>query len=189
MRVGILGLQGCCLPHQRHFEALGASTRRILYPSDLADCQGLVLPGGESTTMLKTAPEGLWEALGDFARTRPVWGVCAGCILMARGVSHPAQRSLALLDLDVVRNAYGAQNESFIARLPIALPETPEPFECVFIRAPRISRVGPGLQILARQGEDPVMVSDGRHLVSTFHPELTDQRQLHQHFLSRLGRD
>lgn len=184
MTVGILGLQGCCAPHERAFVALGIATRRVLYATDLAGVQGLVLPGGESTTMLKTAPPGLWDEIKTFAATRPVWGVCAGCILLARGVSHPPQASMGLLDVDVVRNAYGAQNESFVARLAVALTP-PGEYDCVFIRAPQISRVGQGVQVLARHRDEPVMVSDGRHLATTFHPELTPAGAFHQFFATR----
>lgn len=186
MTVGILGLQGCCAPHERAFADLGVATRRVLYPADLDGVQGLLLPGGESSTMLRNATPGLWERLGSFATTRPVWGVCAGCILVARHVFQPVQASLDLLNLDVVRNAYGAQNESFVARLPVALPGGGE-YDCVFIRAPRISRVGAGLTVLAQHGADPVMVTSERHLVTTFHPELTPNRAFHRYFADRVA--
>ncbi len=185
--IGILGLQGCCVPHERKFAALGVATRRILYPADLEAVQGLVMPGGESTTMLKTATPGLWDAVRAFAARRPVWGICAGCILLATGVSHPTQFSLALMDLDVVRNGYGAQNESFITKLTVRLGTAPGEHECVFIRAPVISRVGVGLEVLAEQGGNPVMVASPRHLATTFHPELAAGDAFHRFFVARVA--
>ena len=110
MRIGILGLQGCCQPHERHFAGLGIDTTRVLTVADLTDLDGLVIPGGESSTMLKCAASGLWPALAGFADSRGIWGVCAGCILIAADVANPAQDSLNALDIGVERNAYGSQN-------------------------------------------------------------------------------
>jgi 5'-phosphate synthase pdxT subunit len=185
MNVGILGLQGCFGPHRKLFESLGATVSRVVNPDDIGGVDAMVLPGGESTTMIKTATNGLWPALAEFARSRPVWGVCAGCILLARHVTRPEQESLDIMDLDVVRNAYGAQNESFIARVPVTLQRT-ENRECVFIRAPRISRVGPGLRVNAHHSDDPVMVEDDLHMVTTFHPELTGDTAFHEHFMRKV---
>jgi len=181
MTIGILGLQGCTVPHHQKFAALGVPTKRVLYPHDFADVDGLVLPGGESTTMLKTATDGLWDALREFAASKPVWGICAGCILMATQVEHPAQTSLGLIDITVSRNAYGSQIDSFCTQLPLQLAE-PATLPCIFIRAPRILRVGEGLKVLASHRDDPVMVRSDRHLVTTFHPELTDHSRIHQYF-------
>ena len=188
MTIGVLGLQGCCRPHEQMFAALGVPTLRVLYARQLAEVHGLVIPGGESTTMLLLArKEGMWEALQEFGRTRPVWGVCAGCILMAHQVTHPAQLSLDLLDIDVMRNAYGAQNESFVASLPIAFAGDPVELPAIFIRAPRIDRVGAGRIVRARHGQEPVFVDSDRHMVTTFHPELTESTAVHQHFLGKVG--
>jgi 5'-phosphate synthase pdxT subunit len=132
--------------------------------------------------MLKTAPAGLWEAVVAFAARRPVWGICAGAILMAREVTHPAQRSLDLLDIGVSRNAYGSQIDSFVAEVALALAP-PVTLPCIFIRAPRILRVGPGVKVLATHRGDPIMVGNERHLATTFHPELTAQPHLHRHFV------
>jgi pyridoxal 5'-phosphate synthase pdxT subunit len=185
MTVGILGLQGCVRPHLSHFESLGADARRVLFPADLDGLQGLVIPGGESSTMLKTAPADLWPAIAEFADSRPVWGICAGCILLAKEVQNPAQDSLGLVDISVCRNAYGAQNESFSTRLDLDFPEA-RSGRFLFIRAPRVTRVGEGLQVLASHEGDPVMVAGERHMVTTFHPELSDDAVIHEHFLSRL---
>lgn len=182
--IGILGLQGCYEPHRQKFVELGVETKRVVYPADLDGIDGLVMPGGESTTMLKTATPGLWDAISGFGAARPIWGICAGSILLAKRVEEPAQASLGLMDLDVVRNAYGAQNESFITRLRVELT-TPGEYECIFIRAPRISRVGDGLTVRARHGDEPVMVEDKRHIVTSFHPELTDCTAFHEYFLEK----
>lgn len=209
MRIGILGLQGCYAPHREHFLKLGVEVRRIVYPGDLDGVDGVVLPGGESTTMLKTATPGLWDAVAEFAKDRPLWGICAGCILLAKGVSQPAQWSLGVLDIDVVRNAYGAQNESFVANLPVSLGQIPATgtaltasgngaislaagldgrpsAPCVFIRAPRISRVGVGLKVNMRHGDEPVMVEGALHMATTFHPELTESGIFHAYFLEKV---
>lgn len=187
MTIGILGLQGACEPHEARLRQLGVATRRVLTAADFPGLAALVIPGGESTTMLRLGGEDLWQALAGFGAQRPVWGVCAGCILLAREVEHPAQRCLGLMDLTVVRNAYGAQNESFVAELSLDLaPVDPAPVALtgIFIRAPRIRRVGPEAEILARHGEDPVLVREGRFLAATFHPELTDSDALHRYFLA-----
>ncbi len=187
MIIGVLGLQGCCVPHEQKFAKLGVPTKRILYPEDLDEVQALVLPGGESTTMLKVRTGGLWEKLLAFGGSKPMWGVCAGCILLAKRVTHPDQTSLEAMDIDVVRNAYGAQNESFVAELPLKLGEE-RATECVFIRAPVISRVGVGLDVLAWHDNEPVMVENHKHLVTTFHPELTESTAVHEYFLEKVGR-
>jgi len=186
MNIGILGLQGCFGPHQKLFQSLGATVSRVVNPDDMGEVDALVLPGGESSTMLKTAASGLWPVLAEFARKRPVWGICAGCILLAQRVTRPDQQSLGVMDIDVMRNAYGAQNESFIARVPVNL-ERIENHECVFIRAPKIVRVGPGLRVNAHHGDDPVMVEDDLHMVTTFHPELTGDTTFHEHFMRKVS--
>jgi 5'-phosphate synthase pdxT subunit len=185
MTVGILGLQGCVRPHLSHFETLGADARRVLFPADLEGLRGLVIPGGESSTMLKTAPPDLWPALAEFADSHPVWGICAGSILLAKEVENPAQDSLGLLDISIRRNAYGAQNESFSATLDLDFSE-PCSARFLFIRAPRVTRVGTGLQVLASHQGDPVMIAGERHIATTFHPELSNDPVIHAHFLSRL---
>jgi 5'-phosphate synthase pdxT subunit len=185
MTIGVLGLQGCIRPNQAHFEGLGAESRRVMFAEDLDGLAGLVIPGGESSTMLKTAPPELWPAVAEFAKTRPVWGICAGCILLACKVENPVQESLGLLDISVRRNAYGAQNESFCASLDLDL-DPPSSQRYLFIRAPQITRVGDGLEVLARHGDGPVMVAGERHMATTFHPELGSDNTLHAYFLSRL---
>ena len=153
-------------------------------PKQMAACDGLVLPGGESTTMLKLLErEKLLEPLRAFGSEKPIYGTCAGAILLAREVSHPAQPSLDLMDIAVERNAYGRQIDSRIANVAL---EGGGEMEAVFIRAPIIRRVGQGAHVLARYKGDPVWVEQGRHMVTTFHPELTPDSRIHRHFLESL---
>lgn len=184
VRVGILALQGAVAPHRAKLEALGLEAPSVRVAADLDGCAGLILPGGESTTMLKLMGDyHLKPALLEFAQRRPLWGVCAGSILLAERVENPPQESLALLPITVRRNAYGRQNESFIARVTLQLPgEAPADQEAVFIRAPQIVAVRPGVTVLAEHGGLPVVVQHGRHLASTFHPELSAGDRLHRHF-------
>ena len=190
-RVGILALQG-------DFEAHGAAiTRAGAEPVFLRDAgqfdslDGLIIPGGESSTMLKLLKyEGLMEKLSEFGARKPVFGTCAGAILMAREVTSPEQESLDFMDMDVERNAYGRQVDSRVAQLE---PESefeqrtaPGKLEAVFIRAPIIRRVGGDAKVLARYNGDPVLVEQGRHMAATFHPELTKDGRVHELFLEKL---
>ena len=186
VRIGILALQGAVQPHRDKLQALGLDTRPVRLAEDLEACAGLILPGGESTTMLKLIHDyDLKPALVEFGRRRPVWGVCAGSILMAERVENPGQESFAMLPITVRRNAYGRQNESFITRLTLKLPGQPAiDQEAVFIRAPQIVATGPGVAVLAEHGGLPVAVQHGRHLATTFHPELSSTDRLHRHFVS-----
>ncbi|HKE12672.1 MAG TPA: pyridoxal 5'-phosphate synthase glutaminase subunit PdxT [Myxococcota bacterium] len=181
-RIGVLALQGAFDVHARRLTELGASARLVRKPDELEPLDALILPGGESTTFLKHLERaGFYSVLDTFVRTQPVFGTCAGCILLARDVTNPPQRSFGVLDIDVQRNAYGRQNDSVILHAETTLPGGP--MEMVFIRAPRISRLGPGIEVLARRDDDPVLVRSGRMLAATFHPELSDDRRVHQLFL------
>jgi pyridoxal 5'-phosphate synthase pdxT subunit len=182
VRIGVLALQGAFDVHAKRLTELGASAHLIRKPDELATLDGLVLPGGESTTFLKHLERaGFYDVLDAFVRTKPVFGTCAGCILLAKDVTNPPQRSFAVLDIDVERNAYGRQNDSVILNAPTILPGGP--MEMVFIRAPRISRLGPGIEVLAQRNDDPVLVRSGRILAATFHPELSEDRRVHELFL------
>lgn len=177
--VGVLAVQGDFAAHERAVAALGHRARRVKAPEHLDGLKALLLPGGESTTMLKRLQEdGLWEPLGAFCSSgRAVLGTCAGAILLARRVLRPEQPSLGVLDLDVQRNAYGRQRESFETALdepPRAAPD----LVAVFIRAPVIRRVGPGVEVLARHGGHPVLVRAGPVWAATFHPEMTGDTRL-----------
>jgi 5'-phosphate synthase pdxT subunit len=190
-RVGVLALQGDFAAHGEALRRAGAEPVYVRHAADLADLDGLVIPGGESTTMLKLLRyDGLMEPLAEFARRKPVFGTCAGAILMANQVSHPAQESFGLMDIAVERNGYGRQADSRVASIePGADFErrtAPGPLEAVFIRAPIIRSVGGSAQVLARYAGDPVLVEQGPHLAATFHPELTGDARVHRLFLEKL---
>lgn len=183
MRLGVLALQGDFEAHRRAFEELGAETAEIRTAAQLEQVDGLVIPGGESTTMLKIIHlESLWQPLLAFGASRPVFGTCAGAILVASEVLHPAQESLHFMDITVERNAYGRQVHSQVTKVPYE----GEPLEAVFIRAPIIRRAGPSARVLAEYGGDPVLVEQGHHLVATFHPELTTDRRVQKLFLEKV---
>jgi pyridoxal 5'-phosphate synthase pdxT subunit len=178
--VGVLALQGDFEAHRKAIERAGGTAVEVRTAAEMDSCDGLIIPGGESTTMLKLLElENLTEAVRAFAAKKPVYGTCAGAILLARGVTRPAQASLALMDIDVERNAYGRQIDSRIAKLD-------DGFEAVFIRAPIIRRVGDGVRVVASYQGDPVWVEQGRHMVTTFHPELTEDARVHRRFVERL---
>jgi len=182
--VGILALQGCIEPHQKHLDSLGVPHRLVSLPEHLDGIHGLILPGGESTTMIKLAKMfGLWEPLKQKALTIPYWGICAGSILMAKEVENPSQESLSVMDLTVRRNAYGRQLESFqgVVQLPNG-QEDP----AVFIRAPKFVRWGSQVKEAGRVSGEVCFLDDGFHLVTAFHPELTDSSWFHELFLKRI---
>jgi 5'-phosphate synthase pdxT subunit len=190
-KVGVLALQGDFDAHRAALERAGAEPVMVREREQLAGLEGLILPGGESTTMLKLMHyEGLMGELAELGRRKPLFGTCAGAILMAREVSSPAQESLGLMDIGVERNAYGRQIDSRVTEIapdPDFERRTgPGKLEAVFIRAPIIRRVGEGGKVLARYRGDPVLVEQGRHLVSTFHPELTGDLRVHELFLEKL---
>ena len=188
-KIGILALQGDFEAHGRALARAGADPVEVRGAQDLDAVDGLVIPGGESTTMLKLLrEENLFDALRSFGQRKPVFGTCAGAILLASEVSHPAQESLALMDIGVERNGYGRQVDSCITQLEPAEKSrlTDEDIEAVFIRAPIIRRVGKEVHVLAKYREDPVLVEQGRHLVATFHPELTADPRVHQLFLEKV---
>jgi 5'-phosphate synthase pdxT subunit len=181
--IGVLALQGAYEAHARTLDALGAIPRLIRRPDQLADLDGLILPGGESTTFLKHLErDGFFTVLHDFVRNTPTFGTCAGVILLARDVLNPPQTSLDALDITVERNAYGRQIDSTILSIPTSLAGGP--LEMVFIRAPRITRTGAAVQILAERDGSPVLVRQGHLLAATFHPELSSDSRIHQLFLS-----
>jgi 5'-phosphate synthase pdxT subunit len=190
LRIGVLALQGDFARHAQALARCGVEAVEVRKPSELADLDGLIVPGGESTTLLRLMEE--WQfvpALEKFhAEGRPLFGTCAGAILMAREVEGPRQFSLGLIDIGIERNAYGRQRESFEAAGEAVLDGRAVPLEMVFIRAPRIRSTGAGVQTLARHDGDPVLVQEGRVLVGTFHPELTDDSTVHQYFCRMVAR-
>lgn len=182
-KIGVLALQGDFEAHRNALERAGAHAVEVRTAEDLKSVDGLVIPGGESTTMLKLLNiEGLFEPLRDFGQTKPIFGTCAGAILLASEVLNPPQESLGLMDLTVERNAYGRQIDSRIAQIELEGKSA----EAVFIRAPAIRRIGPEGNVLATYLDSPVLVEQGRHMVATFHPELTDDARIHKHFLEKV---
>ncbi len=181
-RIGVLAIQGDYAAHAEALAETCAEPVEVRKPEDLAGIDGLILPGGESTTMLLFLEKlNFFELLQEFARTRPTFGTCAGAILLAREVLNPPQRSLGLLDAIIERNAYGRQIDSAILSAPTRLGG--EPMEMVFIRAPRIVNPGNGVEVLAERDGYPVLVRQGNLLAATFHPELSADRRVHRLFV------
>ncbi|MGH9499047.1 MAG: pyridoxal 5'-phosphate synthase glutaminase subunit PdxT [Terriglobales bacterium] len=179
MNIGVLSLQGDFDAHRKRLEQLGAKVALVKKAEQLDEIDGLVIPGGESSTFLKLLGERGLEKLKQFVRMKPTFGTCAGAILLANEVENPKQTGLGALDIGIRRNAYGRQLESSIRQGEF----NGSPIEMVFIRAPRIERVGPGVEVLATEGSDPVAVRQGRVMAATFHPELSDDSRVHQAFL------
>ena len=180
--IGVLALQGAYAAHAKVLSGLGAIPRLVRVPSELDGLDGFIMPGGESTTMLKFLERnGFFEVLESYVKSTPTFGTCAGAILLATHVEHPPQRSLGALDITVERNAYGRQIDSTILKAETALPGGP--VEMVFIRAPRIRSAGPGVETLASRDGFPTLVRSGNLLAATFHPELSHDARIHQFFL------
>ena len=191
LEVGVLSLQGDFAAHGAALERAGAAPVFVREREQLSQIDGLIIPGGESTTMLKLLRyENLFDDLAEFGRRKPVFGTCAGAILMAKDVTNPAQESLGLVDIAIERNAYGRQIDSRVVELD---PDTdfekrtaPGKLEAVFIRAPIIRHVYDGVRVLVEYEGDPVLIEQGPYLVATFHPELTKDLRVHSLFLEML---
>jgi 5'-phosphate synthase pdxT subunit len=183
MKIGVLALQGDFNAHRRRLEELGAEVVLVKKPEQLDSIDGLVIPGGESGTFLNLLGAEGFEKLQEFVRLKPTFGTCAGAILLATEVENPKQAGLGAIDISIRRNAYGRQLESSIREGQLIEKLGKSPLEMVFIRAPKIERVGPGVEVLAREGSDPVAVRQGRVMAATFHPELSADTRLHQAFL------
>ena len=184
MKIGVLALQGDFDAHRRRLEELGAVVVLIKKPEQLDAIDGLVIPGGESGTFLKLLGEQGFEKLKQFVRLKPTFGTCAGAILLATDVENPQQAGLGAIDIGIRRNAYGRQLDSSIREGKLGA----SPLEMVFIRAPKISRVGREVEIIATEGSDPVAVRQGSAMAATFHPELSDDTRVHQAFLDLVNR-
>jgi len=186
-QIGLLALQGAYYAHQRLLKSLDVSTSLIRYPSELNDIDALVVPGGESTTMLKLLePEGFRELVVERVRDgMPYFGTCAGAILAAREVTGPAQASLNMIDITVERNAYGRQVDSFVADFPIPALGVGN-FHGVFIRAPIITRLGAGVEVLGEYKGHPVLARWRNILLATFHPELSGSDAVHRYFIEQM---
>jgi pyridoxal 5'-phosphate synthase pdxT subunit len=179
LTIGVLALQGDFDAHRKRLEELGAKVVLVKKPEQLDSIDGLVIPGGESSTFLKLLGEGGFEKLKEFVRDKPTFGTCAGAILLAKEVENPKQVGLGAIDIGIRRNAFGRQLDSSIRQGLFR----DSPLEMVFIRAPRIERLGPGVEILATESKDPVVVRQGRSMAATFHPELSDDPRIHELFL------
>ena len=177
-------MQGDFEAHAKAVEKAGARAIEVRTREEMARCDGLILPGGESSTMLKLLDyENLLEPLREFGERKPIYGTCAGAILLAKHVTRPEQISLGLMDIDVERNGYGRQIDSRIAKLDL---NGDGAFEAVFIRAPIIRRTGEGVHVIAKYNGDPVWAEQGKHMVTTFHPELTGDERVHRRFLQKV---
>ena len=194
MKIGVLALQGDFDAHRRRLEQLGAEVVLVKKPEQLDEIDGLVIPGGESGTFLNLLGQAGFEKLKEFVGVKPTFGTCAGAILLANEVDNPKQEGLGALDIRIRRNAYGRQIDSSIREGKFlqdkmgndkrpALPTEDSPLEMVFIRAPKIERVGPGVEVIATEGDDPVAVRQGTVMAATFHPELSEDTRVHRAFL------
>jgi len=195
MKIGVLALQGDFDAHRKRLEELGTEVVLVKKPEQLDSIDGLVIPGGESSTFLKLLGEAGFEKLKQFVHSKPVFGTCAGAILLASEVENPKQAGLGAIDIAIRRNAYGRQLESSIREGKFLAKEQGSDgkqngashgwakIEMVFIRAPKIERIGPGVEVIATEGDDPVAVRQGRVMAATFHPELSDDSRIHQVFL------
>jgi 5'-phosphate synthase pdxT subunit len=183
VKIGVLALQGDFEAHRRALERVGADSTEVRSASDLDTIDGLIIPGGESTTMLKLLDEEkLFEPIKRFGSSKPIFGTCAGAILLSREVLHPRQPSLELMDVTIERNAYGRQIDSRVAQIDFGSDQA----EAVFIRAPIIRRVGSEAKVLATLDSVPVLVEQGKHLAATFHPELSEGERIHRYFAEKV---
>lgn len=186
MKIGVLALQGDFDAHRRRLEELGAEVVLVKKPEQLGEIEGLVIPGGESGTFLKLLGEEGFKKLKQFVLLKPTFGTCAGAILLATDVENPKQAGLGAIDISIRRNAYGRQIDSSIREGRLIQPTTENtPLEMVFIRAPKIERLGAGVEVIATEGADnaPVAVRQGNVMAATFHPELSDDTRMHRRFL------
>lgn len=186
IKIGVLAIQGDFAAHKKMLEHIGVEALEVRRADELAQVDGLIMPGGESTTMLKfLMEENLWEPIRQFAREgKAVFGTCAGAILLAREVLNPGQPSLKLIDIVIERNSYGRQVDSFIAKAQPTF--TDDEIEAVFIRAPQIQRVGKAVQVLATLNSQPIFVRQNNIFAATFHPELTADDRIHQLFVQSI---
>ena len=182
--IGVLALQGAFIEHEKMLRALGAETTQVRLPQHLDSLDGLIIPGGESTTIGKLATTyGLMEPLRQFAQMYPTWGTCAGMIFLAKELGHNQQPILGLMDITVDRNAFGRQVDSFEVQLDISVLEG-DPFHAVFIRAPVVTQVDDSVDVLSTLADGRIVATRQKHLLATaFHPELTGDSRLHGYFL------
>ena len=187
MNVGVLALQGDFYLHKKQLLTLGVDVIEVRTPEDLEQCQGLIIPGGESTTLVKLLKNiGLFEKLPTFNKQWPIFGTCAGCILVSKEVANHPVDSLKLIDITTERNAYGRQIDSFVDDVTVNVNSRSEKIEGVFIRAPKIVRVSDSVNILGYHNEEVVLVENESVLAATFHPELSEDTLIHRYFLEKI---
>lgn len=187
LTIGVLALQGAFSKHIEMLTSLNVKAVEVRKPEDLEACDGLIIPGGESTTILRQLNFiKLTEKLKEFAAKKPVFGTCAGLILMSREILSSDMQPFGLIDMKVERNAFGRQADSFITDIDLQLNPKKQPvsFPALFIRAPRIKEYGENVEVLAKFEDEAILVREGRHLAATFHPELTKDTSIHRYFLS-----
>ena len=186
LTIGVLGIQGAYEKHAKAIELAGARSEIIKYREQLEHIQGLILPGGESTTMTKVMGYKIsYDDIVNFAKDKPLFGTCAGLILLGKGVEDPRVKQLKLMDVDVSRNAYGSQKDSFVDELSLNFDENND-FHAVFIRAPQINKIGSDIKVLAECDGKPVLIESDKHLAATFHPELTPDSRIHRYFIQKI---
>lgn len=188
MRIGVLALQGDFSKHAEILQSLGVEVQEVRKPQDLEHCEGLIIPGGESTVILRQLDFiHMRQTLLTFAQQKPLFGTCAGLIIMSQQVQSSSLQTLKLLDIEVERNAFGRQVESFQTLISLEFtPESPQTFPAFFIRAPRIKQWGKDVKILAKLENEPILVRQGHHLGASFHPELTADPQVHRYFIEMI---
>lgn len=183
--IGVLSLQGAFEKHRNVLSRLKIASKDVRYPGDLDGCDGLIIPGGESTTISDLIDYiGMRSPLLKFAEKKPVMGTCTGMILMARTVNDPRVQPLNLMNIEIARNAYGRQVDSFVSGLEVQINGKPVSLKGVFIRAPRIRSTGEEVEVLGMINGEPIFVRQNRHLATSFHPELSDTTAIHEYFLS-----
>jgi len=183
VKIGVLALQGGFAEHRRILQSLNVETISIKYPEDLNSCEGLIIPGGESTTIsMQMDFIEIRDRIIEFAKTRPIFGTCAGLVLLSSHIEDSKTDTLNLIDISVKRNAWGRQVHSFVDNVSLNF-NNDKPFKAIFIRAPKIASIGDDVTVLSEYRSEPVIVTNGKHLVATFHPELGEDVRIHKYFL------
>jgi 5'-phosphate synthase pdxT subunit len=184
-KIGVLALQGAFAKHADALKSLEANPILVRRPSELEQCEALIIPGGESSTISRRIDFiGLRNVIINFSKSKPIFGTCAGLILMAKTCQDPLINCFGIFDIEVQRNGFGRQNESFTTSINLGISVKEKPFHAIFIRAPRIKKTEGPVKILASYNDEPILIQQGRHLGAVFHPELSDDLRLHRYFLT-----
>ncbi|MDZ7796426.1 MAG: pyridoxal 5'-phosphate synthase glutaminase subunit PdxT [Candidatus Marinimicrobia bacterium] len=186
LHIGVLGIQGACSRHAEILSSAGVPAVMVKYREQLREIDGLIIPGGESTTMTKMMDFRIgYDDIREYGKDHPIFGTCAGLIMLGRGCNDPRVRQLGFLDAGNLRNAYGSQKESFIEEISLTF-DPDKSFHAVFIRAPQIESTGKSVRVLARYEHKPVLIESGIHLGASFHPELTADTRIHRYFIQKV---